>query len=107
MTFRKVLALDELWSGELTPVRVDGVKVLLVRFGDEVHAYEDRCAHLGVELSRGRLEGRTLTCHAHEWSYDAATGCGINPAKACLTRFAVAIVDGAILVDVEKNERKS
>jgi toluene monooxygenase system ferredoxin subunit len=100
MTLRRAMALDDLWAGELTPIRIDGTKVLLVRFEDEVFAYADRCAHLGVELSRGRLEGRTLTCYAHEWSYDVVTGCGINPKAACLTRFAVEVVDGVVLVDV-------
>lgn len=100
MTLERAIALDDVWSGELTPVVVRGTKVVLVRLGDEVHAYEDRCPHLGVELSRGRLDGRVLTCHAHEWTYDAATGCGINPARARLKRFPVVIADGAVLLDI-------
>ncbi len=100
MTFRRVGLLAELWSGDLQPVRVDGVAVVLVRIDDAVHAYEDRCAHLGVELSRGTLDGRVLTCSAHHWQYDATSGRGLNPAHACLKRFPTRIEDGVIYVAV-------
>jgi toluene monooxygenase system ferredoxin subunit len=96
----RVGAVDELWEDELTPTVVAGVPVLLVRTATGVHAYEDRCAHLGVRLSEGTLDGRVLTCRAHHWQYDVVTGRGINPQTACLSRFAVEIREGAIYVDV-------
>jgi toluene monooxygenase system ferredoxin subunit len=74
----------------------------VVRLADEVHAYLDRCAHLGVALSEGTLEGGVLTCSAHHWQYDAATGRGINPDTACLVRFPVTITDGDVYVEVER-----
>jgi len=74
--------------------------VLLVRDGDAVRAYENRCAHLGLPLSEGRLEGGVLTCGAHEWEYDAASGCGVNPASASVRRYDVKIEGEEIWVDV-------
>src|SRR4051812_43999107 len=79
---------------------VDGVPVLLVALEDGVRAYEDRCAHKGVALSAGRLVGTRLTCSVHAWEYDVAAGCGINPQRACLRAFTVAIEGDDILVDV-------
>ena len=102
MTFSRAVPLESLWEGELTSVRVDGVRVVLVRVGDLVHAYEDRCQHLGVELSHGRLEGHVLTCSAHEWTYDVVTGRGINPKSACLKRFPVEHREGVVFVDVSR-----
>jgi toluene monooxygenase system ferredoxin subunit len=81
-------------------VRVEEKRVLLANVGGEVIALLDRCAHQGVALSEGRLDGGTLVCRAHGWSYDATTGCGINPRSARLTRFPVRIEGGVILVDV-------
>ena len=98
--FRRVGLLAELWSGDLQALTVDGIAVVLLRVDDTVHAYENRCAHLGVELSRGTLDGCVLTCSAHHWQYDATTGKGINPAHACLKRFATKIEDGVIYVAV-------
>ena|SRR5579859_3948948 len=102
MAFERVLMLDELWRGEMRGVRVGGKKVLLVRIDDTVHAYEDRCAHQGALLSEGSLQGGVLTCSLHHWQYDAATGLGVNPRSACLTRFAVEVDHGEIFVDVAR-----
>jgi toluene monooxygenase system ferredoxin subunit len=102
MRFRTVAALDALWSGEMLPCTVGGRKVVLVRIGDDVSAFEDRCAHLGVALSEGTLEGGVLTCSAHRYEYDASSGAGINPRTVCLTRFPVRIEGGEVLVDVDE-----
>lgn len=101
MPFSRVGRQEDLWDGELRPCVVGGRAVLLVRIGDEVHAYEDRCAHLGFPLSRGRLEGCVLTCAAHHYQYDVRTGTGINPRDTRLVRHAVETRDGDLYVDSE------
>ena len=100
MPFMPIIAATELWDGDMTARRVDGHDVLLVRLNGVVYAYENRCAHLGVALSEGRLDGNVLTCRAHHWQYDVRSGAGVNPATACLRRFAVKIEDGKVFVDV-------
>ena len=98
---RDAAALDELRIGEMKGVLLDGRPVLLVRLEDGVRAYADRCSHQGVRLSEGRLEGSRLTCHAHEWLYDASTGRGINPANCSLTAYRFEVRAGRIYVDPE------
>jgi toluene monooxygenase system protein E len=100
MPFRPIIAATELWDDDMTARRVDGHEVLLVRHNGVVYAYENRCAHMGVALSEGRLDGNVLTCRAHHWQYDVRSGAGVNPATACLRPFAVKIEDGKIFVDV-------
>ena len=100
--FRDAAALGELRIGEMKGVVLDGKPVLLVRLEDGVRAYADRCSHQGVRLSEGRLEGNRLTCHAHEWLYDAATGCGINPERCALTAYPAEVRDGRIHVDLDR-----
>ena len=106
MTFRRVLAEEDLWEGDMSGVAVAGTRVLVVRLAEGVRAYEDRCAHLGVALSEGRLADGVITCRAHEYQYDACTGRGINPASACLRRFPVAIRDGAVWVEVDPGDAR-
>ena len=103
--FRDAAALGELRIGEMKGVVLDGVPVLLVRLDDGVRAYADRCSHQGVRLSEGRLEGTHLTCHAHEWLYDAATGRGINPTSCSLTAYPSEVRAGRIWVDPEAGAR--
>jgi toluene monooxygenase system ferredoxin subunit len=91
-----VATLDDLWRGEMRAVDVDGRAVLLVNVDGNVHAYDDRCPHLGSELSQGSLDGGILTCSAHEWSFDCRLGRSINPGGVSLRRLAVQI-DGEIV----------
>lgn len=87
------VSIAELWDGEMRPLSIERKRLLVLRIGDDVRVWEDRCAHLGLPLSEGKLDGHVLTCGAHGWQYDALTGEGINPKKACLTR-CPAHVDG-------------
>ncbi len=89
----------ELWSGDLRAAKLGDVRAVVLRVGDAVYAYEDRCAHLGAPLSDGMLEGAVLTCAAHHWQYDATTGRGINPSTARLVQLAAAIEGDAIVVE--------
>jgi toluene monooxygenase system ferredoxin subunit len=79
---------------------LNGRRVLLVRTEAGYAAFEDRCAHLGVRLSEGSLSGCVLTCRAHHYQYDAASGQGINPRSVRLARFPVEVTKDAVLVDV-------
>jgi toluene monooxygenase system ferredoxin subunit len=101
MAFLRVLARDELWIGEMRVVLIGRVPVLLVNVGGLLRAYEDCCAHQHMRLSEGRLDGCALTCAAHGWTYNAATGRGLNPAGVELRRFPLRIDGEAVLVDIE------
>lgn len=101
MSFRFAARCDELAPGEMLHCEIQGRPVLLVALGGSIVALEDRCAHLGLRLSEGFLEGTTLTCAAHRWTYDVTCGRGVNPSTACLTRFSVRVDQQRILVDVE------
>jgi toluene monooxygenase system ferredoxin subunit len=98
--WRRLTALDELWSGEMRAAGVEGQPVLLINLDGRVLAFEDRCAHQGVPLSKGRLAAGVLTCGAHEWQYDAATGRCLNPCGVALKTFPVEVRDGEIWVEL-------
>jgi len=100
MALRPIIAAAELWDNDMIARRVDGLDVLLVQLNGEIYAYENRCAHLGVALNEGRLDGHVLTCRAHHWQYDVRDGNGINPATACLRRFAVKVENDTVFVDI-------
>uniref|UniRef100_A0A8J4M7A5 Aromatic ring-hydroxylating dioxygenase subunit alpha n=1 Tax=Acidicaldus sp. TaxID=1872105 RepID=A0A8J4M7A5_9PROT len=69
------------WSRELKlggslAVRFAGEPIVLVRpRNGEVFALEDRCAHRQVPLSRGVVQGATIRCCYHGWSYDGSGHC--------------------------------
>lgn len=95
----RVAALAELRDGDLLRCTPGGRAVVLLRVGDAIRAYPDRCVHLGVPLSEGTLDGGVLTCSAHHYQYDACTGRGINPRNVALAALPVTVEGGAIYVD--------
>jgi len=99
--FRLAARTGDVWGGEMIGVEIDGKKILLVNIDGAIYAYENRCAHLGMALSAGRLVGEVLTCSAHEWQYDACTGHGINPKSVALKTFPVRIEGDAIWVELD------
>lgn len=99
MTMRRVMRLDELWSGEMRSVRVGECTILLARLDGAVVAYEDRCPHKGLPISSGTLDGAVVTCSGHHWSYDLRDGRGVNPISVRLCALEVEIRDGEIWVD--------
>jgi nitrite reductase/ring-hydroxylating ferredoxin subunit len=101
MAYAKTLAQEELSVAEMRGCEVAGRRVLVLRLQTGIHAYEDRCAHLRVPLSEGTLRNGVLTCSAHGFEYDAATGRGINPKNARLVALPVRIEGGHIWVDSE------
>ncbi len=74
MTWQVVMSAEDLWEGELTGVQLGGKKIVLLNVAGEIRAFEDRCPHLGFQLSEGSLDGSTLTCVNHLWEFDALTG---------------------------------
>jgi toluene monooxygenase system ferredoxin subunit len=101
MAFTRVCDRDSLWRGEMRGITVGAVAVVVIDVDGELHAFEDRCAHQRVKLSEGRLDGCVLTCRAHDWCYDLASGRGLNPTGVTLRRFPVRVEHGAVWVDVE------
>lgn len=100
MNFIAAMNIDELWEGEMVGLTIAGRSILLIHLSDGVHAFENRCAHLAVALDRGKLEGRTLTCPAHGWQFEACSGRGLNPTTARLKIIPVRVENGKIYVDL-------
>lgn len=100
MAYVAIMAADQLWEGEVSGVSISGKPILLVRIGERVHAYEDRCQHKRALLSDGTLQGTRLRCRAHGWEYDVTSGASVNPCGFQLQCYATRIEQGKIWVDV-------
>lgn len=66
--------VGELKPGEMKMVLVQGREILLARVGDQYYAADNRCRHMGGNLSRGKLEGTIVTCPRHGSQYDLKDG---------------------------------
>lgn len=78
--FVAVMRRSELCEGELREAFVRGRSVALALVDGRVHAVDGTCPHAGGPLAEGHLEGTTLSCPMHGWSFDVTTGeCHVNP----------------------------
>jgi|ERR1700733_8819617 toluene monooxygenase system ferredoxin subunit len=105
MGFQRVAKIEDLWSGEMMGLEVNGERVLLVHVDNRIYAYADLCPHQESRLSEGTLMNRTLRCGRHHWEFDVCSGSGVNPRNACLKPFPVRVDGEDILVDLENINR--
>lgn len=76
----------------------DGFAVV-VRVGDEICAYRNRCIHQESPLAGGIVRDGVLSCPLHFWRYRAGTGELIGTRRR-LERFPVEVVDGEAFVEL-------
>lgn len=74
MTFVEVATTEELKDGTMKMARVNGYEILLARIGENYYSAENRCPHMGGNLSQGTLEGTVVTCPRHHSQFDLADG---------------------------------
>src|SRR5579864_8761796 len=101
MSFQKVAKVEDLWSGEVIGLEVNGEPVLLVNVDDRIYAYADVCPHQMSRLSEGTLTDKILRCARHHWEFDVCSGSGVNPRNACLRMFPIRGDGEDILVDMD------
>src|SRR5580704_17274342 len=101
MTLQKVAKIENLWSGEMMGLEINGERVLLVNIDNRIYAYADICPHQKSRLSEGTLMDKILRCGRHHWEFDVCTGSGVNPRNACLKLFPIRVDGEDILVDID------
>jgi toluene monooxygenase system ferredoxin subunit len=101
MSFQKVAKREDLWSGEMTGLEVNGKRILLVNIDNHLYAYADACPHQNSRLSEGALTDKILRCARHQWEFDVCSGSGVNPQNACMRPFPIRLDGEDILVDVD------
>ena len=97
--FVKAAKTSEVPQGGGKAVSVGGQKVAIFNAGGSFHAISDACAHRGGPLSEGTLEGSTVTCPWHGWSYDVTTGSAVHQAASVKT-YPVKVEGDDILVQI-------
>ena len=101
MAFQKAANLSGL-NGGMTGVALGDLKLLLVRDGDEVRAFEGTCPHAQAPLEDGALCDGRIICPWHMGTFDAKTGALLEPvAMRGLNRYAVRIEGDDVLVETE------
>ena len=101
-TFQRVCAADEVRSGTVVALDVNGTPIALVHCEDGTfHATYDECSHEQIPLSEGEVDDCTLECWLHGSRFDVRTGepTGL-PATEPVPVYPVEIHDGDVYVSL-------
>jgi nitrite reductase/ring-hydroxylating ferredoxin subunit len=69
-----VVLSSEVPEGRTRACKIEAQALLLARIDGRVHTVENRCPHLGLPLTRGKLEGKVLRCPWHGSRFDLCSG---------------------------------
>jgi glutamate synthase domain-containing protein 2/nitrite reductase/ring-hydroxylating ferredoxin subunit len=101
-TYLPIALLADLEEDRPAHAEADGIDLVLVRRGRDVHVFEGRCPHRGALLADGRVEGPNLICGVHGWDYRLDSGVSAyNPAER-IFKFSCHVVDGQVLLDKDE-----
>ena len=92
--------LAELPDGVTRALELDGHSVLLSRFGDKVTCFENSCAHMGMPLDGGEIDGGLITCPYHGFRYSLESGECLTAPEVQLQPHAVRVVGERIEVSL-------
>jgi 3-phenylpropionate/trans-cinnamate dioxygenase ferredoxin subunit len=81
LTLVKVAETSEITSGQMKAVKLTEKEVLIANVNGVYYAIGNICTHAGGDLSKGTLEGNTVTCPKHKSKFDVTTGKVISGPK--------------------------
>jgi nitrite reductase/ring-hydroxylating ferredoxin subunit/uncharacterized membrane protein len=92
-----VLPVAEVPESVPTEAQLDGVRVLLYRTGDSIHAIADRCSHRGGPLHEGAIQTGEVECPWHQSRFRLEDGSvARGPATAPQPSYEARVRDGQI-----------
>jgi 3-phenylpropionate/trans-cinnamate dioxygenase ferredoxin subunit len=89
MEFFKVIDTTELPENTMVKLLAGGKEILLANVEGSYYAIAHKCTHLGGPLSKGALDGSTITCPWHGAQFDVKTGKAVGVAKIAFVKMQV------------------
>lgn len=97
--FVTVAKTSEVPAGEGRVVEANGKQIALFNIEGVFHAIDNTCLHRGGPLGEGIVDGTTVICPWHAWTYDVTTGeCQFNPAR--IEKYEVKVEDEDVKVEI-------
>ena len=96
--YEKAARIGDIEEGTAIAVTIGERTIALFNIGGEYYAINDMCPHRGGSLSRGKVEGTTVTCPMHKWTFDVRTG--RLPMGGGVRGYPVRVEEGEIFVEI-------
>ncbi len=100
MSLHNVARFADLREDRDTRIEIGSLKIVLLRAGERVYAYQGECPHAQAPLDEGIVCNGRLICPWHKAMFTVEDGQVCEPpALSGLTRYPVKVVDGDVHVD--------
>jgi methionine sulfoxide reductase heme-binding subunit len=101
-TWIDACAIDDLDDGHGKAIPVRGrERIAIFRYGNQLSAISNVCAHQGGPLGEGRIIDGCVTCPWHGYQYRPGDGCAPPPFTEKLPTYAIKVENGRVLVNPE------
>jgi 3-phenylpropionate/trans-cinnamate dioxygenase ferredoxin subunit len=84
LTLVKVASTSDIPQGQMKSFKLGEKDVLIANVNGDFYAIGNICTHMGGDLSKGKLEGSTVTCPRHKAQFDVTTGKVVSHPKMFL-----------------------
>ena len=81
MNLQKIATTDEISRGEMKSFIIKDKEILIANVHGEFFAIDNRCSHMGGNLSEGTLENDIIICPRHGSSFNIRNGEAVNGPK--------------------------
>ncbi len=78
MSFVELTVKNEIKDGQMKMFIIDDHEYMMARVGDNFYCTDNRCPHMGGDLSQGSLNGTVVTCPRHQSQFDLTDGHNIR-----------------------------
>ena len=87
-------------EGKVIEAEARGVSLCLARVNGELAALDNWCPHRQGPLGQGWMEGTTVVCPWHAWSFDVQSGKSVFPGKERVAVFPLRVDGEEVLVEI-------
>lgn len=81
MEYIEVGRISDITEGSMKAYTVQGREILVSSYNGKYYAIDGKCTHRGGDLSKGKLEGKIVTCPLHGSKFDVTTGGNLSGPK--------------------------
>lgn len=96
----RVALAGEVTEGAARVVTAGDTAIALFRVEGVCYAIANACPHRGGPLGEGDIEGSTVHCPWHGWTWDVRTGVNVRQPKLKVACFPVTERDGEVFVEI-------
>jgi nitrite reductase/ring-hydroxylating ferredoxin subunit len=99
--FVDVASISDIPEGRGRAFAVAGRMVAIFKIGEQLHAIDDFCPHMGASLGDGPVQNGCVACPWHAWSFRLSDGAWMDNPKIKTDVFPVRQVGDRVEVEME------